>query len=166
MTTERQVKDLMIRESRLSLKESNRGKRNEGLPLWSWMRGAKTEEASRIYAVCEGRGRYCYKTYKEAIEVASTRLCKKYKLTSVQHRFLSEYLSRRGRSRVDDSKLYCGSFDEKHVQFDFDPIAEKIMRLIKLQQEKQGLKFLPLRFILSIDLTLIILTEQLKVILK
>ena len=167
MTTAQQLRFVMKRDALLALPARKKcGQNGLGLPLWSWMRGAKACEKSRIFAVCEGRAKYAFSTYRESIELQAERLCEKYRLTSVQHHLLMAYLAPKMRGWAKDPILRPGMYDSDVILARHDHHAYRCLELIFKQARKQKLTSLPLRFILNAELTNIILIEQLKGILK
>lgn len=167
MSAKKQIRDLLKREIKQELQRRKRTWQNgNGSPLWSWIRGTNPNEPSRIHAVCGNRSRYCFGTFREAVEEAARRLSNKYRLTSVQHYLLLMFLARRSRARIRDSVVFLGLFDDQIYKNRSDRMALEIIDLIYGQMKILRADELPLRVILSTEFTTIILAEQLKGILK
>lgn len=91
---DKQIKRLAIECKKNELARSpTRNKRNGiELPLTGWMKGAKPNEPSKIFAVSECRARFQYSKKWQASEAIAQRIAKKVQLTDIQYVMLIDYI--------------------------------------------------------------------------
>ena len=81
----------------------NKNHRNGGgFPLWAWLRSAPADSISPINDVIDGKARYRYKRYADAIDIAVDRVSRRFDITDSQRYLLAEYFSikYRGKTKI------------------------------------------------------------------